>query len=285
MPEGQTAGSGTTATGRAAQAAAGQNFHTTPAAGDPAAKGGDGQGSGAAGGNGGDPGAGAQGGKGGAAGAGAQGGGQAGPDESGWDDKTRAYIKKLRDESAGRRTQSKNLEGQFNDLNGKFTALRDGMTKALGIEDGSKLTPEQQVEALTDQADNLQMENLVMRAGMARGVSGEDNIDYFSFLVQKGMSELEEGAEWGDEHFDEVAQKVTARQGTGQDNHSTSAGTGGKGGVGPQGGGPPAPGGATEVTLERFCAMTVTEKTELYTRTPDVYTQLLEEAKLKKLIV
>ncbi len=196
-------------------------------------------------------------------------------DESNWDEKTKSYIKKLRDENAARRKKTTDLENQVQNLQKSF----DGVKKAIGLEDNSDLTPEQQVEVLTEHSQGLELSNQLLRSAIGKGINSEDGLEYFEFLVGKQLESLGEGEELTDEMLDGISAKVKRlHPGQQAGGVSTSVGT-------ETGSTTPKPGQAVGVTVEQFAKMTVSEKSELYSKSPEQYKQLLDEAKTKRLLI
>jgi hypothetical protein len=201
-------------------------------------------------------------------------GGSEDEDESKWDEKTKAYIKKLRDENASHRTKNKELSSSVKSERERVKAI----LKAAGIEEESE-KPEEQVKTLTAASNQLAFRNAVLETAVKHGISGDD-VEYYEFLVTKAVGELEDGEELSEEKLTELVSKVKKTGGKGAANTSVD---GGKGGGGT--GGQPPPGGSGAVSLDQFVRMSITEKSELYTKNPDVYTQIDDRStKQRKLV-
>lgn len=187
-------------------------------------------------------------------------------DESKWDEGTKAYISKLRKENAATRTKANRFETELSDIKKRVNRLA-------GVDDEDEVPPEEQLAHLEEIATSTHFENAVLRQALALGISGEENVEYFSFLVQKAVSGLEEGEELTGEAIQEIAKKVNAKGGS-SGSTSTSVTTP-----------PKAPGGnAPEMTVERFSKMSMAEKSHLYATRPDVYQDMFDKAKAARLI-
>jgi len=249
----------------------------------------DGDGEGSGGGSGGGDGGGSDGdgNKGGGDGGGDKGGSSGGdaggdggnepPDNANWDEKTKSYISNLRKENAKYRTKSKNLEDQIGSLNERFTGMQEAMKKAFNLEDGSQLTPEQQVEVLGGQLEQAGLQNQIMLSAIENGV-GKDSFDYYQFLLSKRIDSLEEGEELGDDDLQEIAQEARSKTAPNPAGNSTSVGGGDNGGRKPK------PGDSDGITADQFARMSITEKSQVYQKTPELYSQLMIEAKNKHLL-
>lgn len=187
------------------------------------------------------------------------------PDESDWDPKTKAYIEKLRRESAKHRTKGNNLEKDF----GK---LKQVVKELLG-EDDDEVTPEK-LEGLKGQVNGLSFQNAALQAAIEHGV-GKDQIEYFEFLLGKRAAELGDGEELSQEDIADIAKKANGASGggSGSGKFQTSVGEGRR---------TPDPGKKSDITLDQFARMTVTEKSDLYVKNRALYDQLLKEAKEKR---
>lgn len=195
-------------------------------------------------------------------------------DESKWDESTRNYIKSLRDESAKHRTKGKELQTQLGKLTGEVEALKGGLRKALGGEVDDNSSPEEQVNQLTSQNEQMAFRLALMESGLEHGITSKDQLEYYEFLVQKKASELEEEEEISEEAMTEILTKVkgfSKPQGT-----STTSVVGKKPG--------PTDSSNQAVSVEAFAKMSITEKSALYSKDQAQYTQLMAAAKEKKLI-
>ncbi len=194
-----------------------------------------------------------------------------GDDDPKWDDRTKSYIKKLREENASSRKKNKELDNS----NKALTERQKAILKAAGLEEEAD-DPEEQVKQLSLNNSQLAFKNAILESAVHHGIAGDD-VEYFEFLVAKAVDGLEEGAELSEEQLAEIATKVK-KAGKGKASTST------KGGNGKEGGEPPPPGASGEVSLDAFVAMTITEKSQLYEKQPEVYKKLFEEARSKKRI-
>lgn len=193
------------------------------------------------------------------------------PDGANWDDATKDYIKRLRTESADRRTKAKDLETRYNDLNTEVTTLKTGLAQALGID--TEATPEQQIEALSHQSQSFESENALLHLMLEKGIKSEGK-DYFMFLMEKRASELGENEELTDDMITQIVGEVQAKGGgvtTPVGSGTTSVGNDG------QGAKPPAGGNGKEVTIQEFSAMNISERSQLYTTNPNLYSSLMTQ--------
>lgn len=189
-----------------------------------------------------------------------------------WDEQTKKYIQNLRRENASYRTKAKGLEDNMTALNQKMDTFQSGIKKALGIED-SKLTPEQQVEALTSHNNQLTEGYAILETALEHGID-KNGLKYFKFLLQERLSELDEGEELGEEDLTKIAQDVKAKfSSTGMNGNSTSV-TNGNG----NGQGTPNPNKTEEMGLEEFCSLSIVAKSKLYQTKPELYTKLRSQA-------
>ncbi len=98
-------------------------------------------------------------------------------------------------------------------------------------------------------------------------------------MITKAVGALEDGEELSDEDLAEIVAKCKAQ---GKTSANSSVKGKGKDGKGKE---DPAPGDDKEISLDQFLRMTITEKSNLYLKQPDVYKQLASEAKAKKKLV
>ncbi len=180
-------------------------------------------------------------------------------------------IKDLRTESAENRNKNKSLTE-------KFSGLKKGLVEAGLIED-DEADPVEKIKQVSGHNAILSTRNAVLEAAIQNGI-GADGMEYFGFLVEKKLSELGDDEELGETQIAEIA--VQVKKFSTKTPASTSADAGAGNG---QGTGAPPPGGAGSVTLDQFVKMNMMEKTGLYTKNPDLYKQLMGEAKSKRLIV
>ena len=189
-------------------------------------------------------------------------------DEDGWDEKTKAYIKKLRDENAGHRRKNKELASTLNLSETQKTA----MLKAAGIE-GTDTPPEEVISSLSADNQNLAFSKAVLGIALEHGIPADD-VDFLEFAIAKAGNELAEGEELSDDKLAEIVAKVKGR---GTKTGSTSVGTGTTK--------TPPPGATDQVGLDDFCRMSVTQKSSLFLKNPTLYESLKNEAKGKKRFV
>lgn len=193
--------------------------------------------------------------------------GEGEPDESKFDDATKAYIAKLRGENAKHRTKAKELASKLTTTE----AQKKAILKAAGIEDESE-NPEEKLKLTTSKNQELEFRSAILETALEHGIA-KDDVKYFSFLVQEASSQLKDDEELSDEALKLIVADVRKR-GSGK-SASTSVGGGGKGKD--ENPNPEDKGGA--VKLDDFVRMNFSEKTKLYGQNPDLYNQLVAEAK------
>jgi hypothetical protein len=176
----------------------------------------------------------------------------------GFTDAQKAYIESLRKENAKYRTKSKELETQYSSVNERFSKLETGLKSLFG-EGSEKLSPEEQVGALSQQNEQLVLNNALNEAAIEYGI-GKEDYSYFKFLVQERLQSLNEGEELTEEDLDGIAK--SARRKTASSSTSVEDGS-------------PAPEDASGVSLEQFSAMGINEKSILFAKSPEIYKQLL----------
>ncbi len=191
-------------------------------------------------------------------------------DESKWDDKTKGIIAKLRKENASRRTASKALEEKVTKMQEQFS----GIGKALGLT--TEETPEKRIEALQETANAAQGQAQLYKVALDKGIPGED-VEFFSYLVEKAAGQLADGAEMSEETLDGIVTEVKKRSAKG------SATTGVGSGAGNNGVTPPTK-GDNEITVEAFAKMTITQKSDIFQKNRELYNSLFQQAKEKKLL-
>lgn len=198
-------------------------------------------------------------------------GGEAGTlDESKWDAKTAAYIKKLRSEAANGRTKNKDLESKLSAQAEKEKKLK----AALGIED--EQDPAEKLKLVETEKQTLGLRNAILEMAVGNGI-GADSLDFFEFMITKRTSELQDGEELTEEQLGEIVAAVKAQGTKPKATTTVDAGKGKQGGEGNP--------GATEVTLEKFIRMNMSEKGSLYQKNKDLYLQLAAEAKQKNRLI
>ena len=192
-------------------------------------------------------------------------------DESKWDDKTKAYIKKLRDENATHRNKSKDLASKLK----LSEQQKKDVLKAIGIEDESE-KPEEKINKLTATTQQLEFDRAILESALEHGI-GKDDLKYYKYLMSDAVSQLKEGEELSDEQLAEILAEAKKGRSKGAANTTVGKGKSGKE--------EPPPGNSKEVTLDQFCKMSITEKSNLYLKNPDKYAELRDEAKSKKRLV
>lgn len=190
------------------------------------------------------------------------------PDETKLDDKTKAYLKKLRDENAKHRNKSKDLASKLKVTEEQKRAI----LKAAGIETDEE-KPEEKVKKLQGETQSLAVRSAILESAIHFGIS-RDDLEFYEFLVTKEASKLEEGDELAEEALAAIAQKV--KKAATSKGANTSVGDGNKGKPAPK----PGPNG--EVSLGEFLKMGIMAKSKLYQAHPEVYNKLVEEAQASK---
>lgn len=196
-------------------------------------------------------------------------------DETKADEKTKAYIAKLRKENAGHRTKAKDLASQLKSEAEK----RKAILKAAGITTEEE-KPEELLKVSEAEKQQLAFRNAIMELALDHGIP-KASVEYFEFLVTKATSALADGEELDDAELAKIVAQAKKFGSSGSANSTVGAGGTGAGG----GGSAPNPAGDKTITLEKFCSMSITEKSKLYTTNPDLYSALVAEAKAKKKLV
>lgn len=195
-------------------------------------------------------------------------------DDSELDAKTKAYIEKLRKESAKHRVRAKEASSKLKAEEEK----RKAILKAAGIETEDDEPAEVKLKKSQEQTTDLQFRNAILETAVAHEVPS-GSVKYFQYLMSEAVNELEDGEELSDDKLAEIVAEAKAKGGSkGKANTSV----GGKGGAG---GTPNPKAGNNVVTLDQFVRMSMTEKSELYTKNQELYTKLVNEAKAKKKLV
>lgn len=187
----------------------------------------------------------------------------------GWTDEQKAYIESLRKENAKYRTKSKELETQYTSINERFSKVEKGLKGLFGEgEEGDDMPPEQKLEVMQAQNENLVLNNALTEAALEYGVSKQD-YSYFKFLVQEKLQALEEGEELTEEDLDVIAKQ--SKRGSAASSTSVEDGE-------------IAPESSGGVTLESFKAMGINERSMLFSKNEVLYKQLVaqERAAAKK---
>lgn len=195
-------------------------------------------------------------------------------DESKLDAKTKAYIEKLRKESAKNRVKARDTASKLKAEEERKKAI----LKAAGIESEDDEPAEVKLQKSQQESSNLQFRNAILETAVTNGVPAA-SLKYFQFLMTEAVTELEEDEELSDEKLAEIVAEAKKQGGSGKAN--TTVGGKGKG----SGQAPNPNGGSTEISLDTFTRMTITEKSELYVKNPSKYEALVKEAKQKKKLV
>lgn len=187
-------------------------------------------------------------------------------DVSKLDPKVQKLIQSLRKENGDHRTKNKNLVESHSKL--KSALIESGL-----IENDEE-SPEEKLKSLTNGFQSVSLANHVLRSALKNGVE-EESLEYFEFLVQKRMSSLEEGSELTHDDLTEIALAAKGRGTSSVGTTSVGSGSATK----------PNPEGSGEVTVSQFVHMSMSDKTVLFKKNPDLYNRLFSEAKSKKLLV
>jgi len=191
-------------------------------------------------------------------------------DEKTADEKTKAYIKKLRDENAKHRTAGKSVKDQL----AAEVLKRKAILKAAGIEEESE-APEEKIKSLSGTLQQQSFRSAVLEKALELGIA-HDQVKYFQFLIGEAAEQLEEGEELSDEKLLEISVQVKKVANGGKPANTSVHGDG-------KGGKAPAPGGGDKaVSLDQFCRMSITEKSKLFETNRDLYESLWAEAKSKR---
>jgi hypothetical protein len=190
-------------------------------------------------------------------------------DVSKLDPKIQKLIKDLRSENANSRQKNKSLA----ESHGK---LKSALVEA-GIIENDEEAPEEKLKKVSAQNEVATFQNAILETAIEHGV-GKEDLKFYRFLVQERIAELGDDEELSAEELAVLASQAKSRRG-GQTSNSTSVGQGSNGGT------PPAPGGQGTITVEKFAKMNIGEKTEIYLKNKDLYSQLMAEAKAKKMLV
>lgn len=185
-------------------------------------------------------------------------------DESALDPKTKSYIAKLRKEAAGHRTKANNFKTELD-------TFKQKVSKAVGGEEDDT-PPEKKIEALTAHSNSLAVENGILALAVEHSVP-KDGMKYFKFLIAEALDSLEEGEELDEEKLTPILAEVRGKAAK----PTTTSVTANNGKKDPE--------ASEEITLSKFCAMSMGEKTDLYRSKPDLYNSLLAQAKKEKRLV
>jgi len=191
------------------------------------------------------------------------------PDSSKWDESTRNYIKKLRGEAASNRKKASSLEERLN-------AIEKGLKKVVGGEEDDDLTPEDRAQALEAYAGQKDFETEVLRLALDNGI-GKDKLEYFEFLIAKAAGSLGEDEELDEEAIAGLVKKVkSSGDPSGTSTSITPSG---------EGGDTPPPDKSGDVNLDKFCNMSMVQKSKLFESNRALYDKLMSEAKQARRLV
>ncbi len=191
-------------------------------------------------------------------------------DETKADEKTKAYLAKLRKENAGHRTKAKELASKLTESEERKKA----MLKAAGIEVETE-DPAELLEVARAGNEQLAFRSAILESALQNGI-GKDDFEFYEFCVAKAVGELQEGDELTDEQMAEIVKRVKTK----------SAGAAANSSVGAGGGGNRNPAANdTTVTLEKFLRMNITEKSALYEKNLDLYKELMAQAKAQRKLI
>lgn len=174
-------------------------------------------------------------------------------------------VKGLRSENAKYRTEKKSLAERLDKMESGFKSI---------FGEQEQVSPELQLQELSSNYQQLELKNAFLEIAIENGVA-RDQREYFEFLMAKALDSLEEDEELSEEAFEQILSKVN---GTGQSKGSANTS------VDDKNAGNKNPNGQTGTSLEQFLAMSLTQKSKLFSEKPDVYNALMVEAKSKKLI-
>lgn len=188
-------------------------------------------------------------------------------DESKADDRTKKYIAKLRKEAGSHRTKAKDLASKVKSEQDRVKAI----LKAAGIESEDE-DPTTKLKEADQQKHALAFSNAVYKEAIKNGI-GEDQLEFFEFMVAKAINELDEGEELPEEALMAIVNKCKKSGASKKANSSTNSAT------------PPPGDNPDKISLEKFCLMTILEKSKLYESNKDLYAELYAQAKAKKKLV
>lgn len=184
-------------------------------------------------------------------------------------DAVKAEIKKLRDEAAKARIKNKELAQKAN----AGDALLQRLKKSLGA-DGDDVSPEEKLASIQQQNEALQTEIAFSQIAREHDIPKEHD-KYFRFLMAERMTSLEENAELDEKDIGEIVAEVkTLAKSKGKNSTGLNSDDQGK-----------KPAGNNEgLTVEKFVAMNVGERSSLYVKNPAEYNRLFTAAAEKRLI-
>lgn len=185
----------------------------------------------------------------------------------------KAYIEKLRKENAKWRTKSKQTTVQMSAVQERLAKLEGGLKKVVGTEDEEE-DVETQLQTLTAKAQKTEFDKTLSDLAIEHSV-GKESYRYFKFIINEALEGLDEGEELDEDAIAELA--LQAKRFTSGSGKGSGSSVGGKG---------PGPNQETgAVTLEKFVKMTITEKSALYGKSPELYNRLMTEARDKRALI
>ena len=188
------------------------------------------------------------------------------------DHKTKAYLAKLRKENASHRTKNKELGSKLQTTE----AQKKAILKAAGLLDEEK--PEEKLQAATQHNETLAFRNAVLETAVSHGIPAE-KLKYFQFLMADAVEGLGDGEELSDDKLDAIVKEC--KGGVVKKANSTVKKFDKDGKEITD----PTPGDKGEMTLEKFLAMGMIDRSKLYQSHPDVYERFYKEAKAKKKLI
>lgn len=171
---------------------------------------------------------------------------------------TQKYLKDLRKENARYRNQAKRLEADF-------TGLKSRLKSVAGGEDGDEeIDPDEYLQGMYSQVQSAAFENATLREAIRHGVTGDDSLEYFQFLLAKRCEALEEDEELDESEIVEIAKKAKGKSVPASTSVQDT---------------PAKPASGDEITVDAFLKMSMLEKGKLFDERPALYKELFEKAK------
>jgi hypothetical protein len=189
-------------------------------------------------------------------------------DDSKLDPKTKAYLAKLRKENASHRNKNKDLVSKVQTVEQRNKAI----LKAAGLLDEEK--PEEKLANAAATNNQQAFEILILKSSRAHKIPDE-NLEFYEYLMAKAFNALEEGDELSEEDLAAIVTKC--KGGAGKSATSTVLRFDKDGKPIKEAG----PGESGQMTLDKFCEMSITEKSKLYLESPEVYETFFKAAKAK----
>lgn len=196
-----------------------------------------------------------------------------------WDDETKKYIQNLRKENAKYRNNAKTGNDDAATLRKELGNIKSNLAKALGLDDDSKMTPEEQIGSLKDAVAQRDFALAVRELALDNGISNREAVEFLEYRIKKKTESIGDEDEISEEDMAEIidgVKKTFSSNDKSDTNSSTS--------VNSKTNSTPSSGDGNAPTLDEFVKMTVTEKGILYGKNPTVYTRLMSEARDKKRI-